>query len=99
VRFADDPSQPKFEAMPNFLQIISRITSSVETEQIKAQLPLVDVLIHPTVFVDHSLDFGEAGALITLGEEAARKELANCERKLMAARVLMRRIENPVRQT
>ena len=97
VRFADDPSQPKFESMPNFLQIISRITSSVETEQIKAQLPLVDVLIHPTVFVDHSLDFGEAGTLITFGEEAARQELANCERKLMAARVLMRRVEHPVR--
>jgi NTE family protein len=97
VRFADDPSQPKFEVMPNFLQIISRITSSVETEQIKAQLPLVDVLIHPTVFVDHSLDFGEAGTLITLGEEAARQELAACERKLIAARVLPRRVEYPVR--
>jgi NTE family protein len=97
VRFADDPGQPKFEAMPNFLQIISRITSSVETEQIKAQFPLVDVLIHPSVFVDHSLDFGKAGSLIALGEEAARKEVAACQRKLMAARVLPRRVKHPIR--
>ena len=78
---------------------ISRITSSVETQQKKAQLPLLDVLIHPTVFVGHSLDFDEADTLIALGEEAARQELANCERKLMAARVLMRRIKNSVRKT
>jgi NTE family protein len=96
VRFADDPGQPKFEAMPNFLQIISRITSSVETEQIKAQLPLVDVLIHPSVFVDHSLDFSEVDALIALGEEAARQELATCERKLIEARILPRRLESVV---
>lgn len=93
VRFADDPSQPRFTDMPNFLQIISRIISSSETEQIKAQLPLVDVLIHPSVFVDHALDFNEADALITLGEEAARQGLAACERKLMAARVLPPRFE------
>ncbi|GAB4534839.1 MAG: hypothetical protein Kow0063_18370 [Anaerolineae bacterium] len=93
VRFADDPSQPKFTQMPNFLQIISRIISSAETEQIKAQLPLVDVLIHPAVFVDHALDFSEADTLIALGEEAARRELAACERKLVAARVLLPRFE------
>jgi len=98
VRFADDPDQPKFVAMPNFLQIISRITSSVETEQIKAQLPRVDVLIHPSVFVDHSLDFNEVDTLIALGEEAAHQEMANCERRLMEARVLPRRVEHPARQ-
>lgn len=97
VRFPDDPGQPKFEAMPNFLQIISRIISSVETEQIKAQFPLVDVLIHPSVFVDHSLDFSEVDALIALGEEAARQELVNCERRLMEARVLPRRVKHPGR--
>ncbi len=96
VRFADDPSQPRFEEMPHFLQIISRIISSVETEQIKAQFPLVDVLIHPSVFVDHSLDFSEVDTLIALGEEAARQELANCERKLIEARVLPRRMESVV---
>jgi NTE family protein len=96
VHFADDPSQPKFEAMPHFLQIISRIISSVETEQIKAQFPLVDVLIHPSVFVDHSLDFSEVDTLIALGEKAARQELATCERKLMEARVLLRRLESVV---
>lgn len=99
VRFADDPTQPRFEKLPNFLQIISRIISSVETEQIKAQLPRVDVLIHPSVFVDHALDFSEADTLITLGEEAALRELAVCERKLIAARVLPRRIVLPARKS
>jgi NTE family protein len=90
VRFADDPSQPKFEDMPHFLQIISRIISSIETEEIKSQFNLVDVLIHPSVFADHALDFSEADALVALGEEAARKEVAACQRKLAAARVILR---------
>jgi len=94
VRTADDPSQPTLNGMPHFLEIISRITSSMETERIKAQFPLVDVMIHPSVFfVDHSLDFDQAEELIALGEEAARQELATTEMKLAAARVLPRRVE------
>jgi NTE family protein len=94
VRTADDPSQPTLNGMPHFLEIISRITSSMETERIKAQFPLVDVMIHPSVFfVDHSLDFDRAEELIALGEEAARQELATTEMKLVAARVLSRRVE------
>jgi NTE family protein len=96
VRTADDPSHPEFEGMPHFLQIISRITSSMETERIKAQFPLVDVLIHPSVFVDHALDFSQAEVLITLGEEAARRQLAECERQLVTARVLSRHYVPPV---
>jgi NTE family protein len=92
VRTADDPSHPEFTQMPHFPQIISRITSSMETERIKAQFPLVDVLIHPPVFVDHALDFSQANTLVTLGEKAARQELAECERQLIKARVLHRRI-------
>ena len=92
VRTADDPGHPEFTRMPHFPQIISRITSSMETERIKAQFPLVDVLIHPPVFVDHALDFSQADTLIGLGEEAARQELAECERQLIEARVLHRRI-------
>jgi NTE family protein len=95
VRTADDPSQPKFENMPHFLQIITRIISSMETEQIKAEFPLVDVLIHPSVFVDHALDFSQADTLIALGEEATREQLPECERILTAARVLSRRVESP----
>jgi predicted acylesterase/phospholipase RssA len=94
VRTADDPSQPKFEKMPHFLQIITRIISSMETEQIKAEFPLVDVLIHPSVFVDHALDFSQADTLIALGEEATRQQLGECERILTAARVLPRRVES-----
>jgi NTE family protein len=90
VRFAHDPIQPSFEKMPNFLQIISRIISTVESEQIKSELGLVDILIHPSVFVDHSLDFSRADTLVALGEEAARQELATAEMKLAAARVLLR---------
>jgi NTE family protein len=93
VRFAHDPIQPSFKELPNFLQIISRIISTVESEQIEFQLGLVDVLIHPSVFVDHSLDFSQADTLVALGEEAARQELATTEAKLAAARVLLRHRE------
>ena len=88
VRTADDPSHPQFERMPHFLQIIFRVMSSMETELIKAQFPLVDVLIHPRVFVDHALDFSQAETLIALGEEAARQRLHECESLLASARVL-----------
>jgi NTE family protein len=97
VRTADDPDHPELTRMPHFLQIISRITSSMETERIKAQFPLVDVLIHPPVFADHSLDFSQSGTLVSLGEEAASQELAECERQLIEARVLHRRITFPGR--
>jgi NTE family protein len=99
VRTADDPSQPTFERLPNFLQIISRIISSMEMEQIKAQLPLVDIMIHPSVFVDHALDFSEADSLIALGEEAARQHLDECERMLAAAQVLPQRDQSPAFQS
>jgi predicted acylesterase/phospholipase RssA len=87
VRTADDPSRPQFEKMPHFLQIISGMISSMESELITAQYPLVDVMIHPDVYVDHALDFSEAHVLIDLGEEAARGQLAACEKVLSAAHV------------
>ena len=95
VRTADDPSQPRFEKMPHFLQIMTRIISSMETEQIKAEFPLVDVLIHPSVFVDHALDFAQADNLIALGEDAARQQLEACQRMLAVAKVLPGRVESP----
>jgi NTE family protein len=87
VRTADDPSRPKMEQMPHFLQIIFSIIGSMETELIKAQFPLVDVLIHPHAFADHSLDFSHTGALIALGEEAAREQVDACKKLLTVARV------------
>jgi len=82
VRTADDPGRPPLEKMPHFLQIMSSIIGSMETELIKAQSPLVDVLIHPRAFADHSLDFSRVDALISLGEEAAREQLDKCKKML-----------------
>jgi NTE family protein len=87
VRTADDPSRPRLEQMPHFLQIIFNIIGSMETELIKAQFPLVDVLIHPHAFADHSLDFSHADTLVALGEEAAREQLDACKKLLTTARV------------
>ncbi len=92
VRTADDPGHPEFEKMPHFLQIIFRIISSMEMELIKAQFPMVDVMIHPRVFVDHALDFSQADTLIALGEEAARQRLAECETLLASDRILPQRV-------
>ncbi len=97
VRTADDPGQPQFEKVPHFLQIISRIISSMEIELIKAQFPLADVMIHPHVYVDHALDFAHSDTLIALGEEAARDQLAECQRLLAEARVLPLRTQQPAR--
>ena len=94
VRTVDDPSHPKFEKMPHFLQIINRIIGSMETELIKAQFPLADVMIHPRTFGDHALGLSQADTLIALGEEAAREQLAECEKVLAATRVLPRRAES-----
>jgi NTE family protein len=88
VHTPDDPHQPKFEKTPHLLQVISRMISSMEKELIKTQLSQVDVTIHPQVFVDHALDFGHADTLIALGEEAARAQLAECQKLLVAAHVL-----------
>jgi predicted acylesterase/phospholipase RssA len=82
--------------LPNFLQIISRIISAMETEQIKAEFPMVDVLIHPSAHADHALDFSQADALVALGEEAARQHLAECQKLLAKTRVLPRRLEHPI---
>ena len=94
ARTVDDPSHPKFEKMPHFLQIINRIIGSMETELIKAQFPLADVMIHPRTFGDHALGLSQADTLIALGEEAAREQLAECEKVLAATRVLPRRAES-----
>jgi predicted acylesterase/phospholipase RssA len=96
VHTPDDPHQPKFEKTPHLLQVISRMISSMEKELIKTQLSRVDVTIHPHVFVDHALDFGHADTLIALGEEAARAQLAECQRVLAAGRVPAQRAEQPV---
>jgi NTE family protein len=87
VRTADDPSRPKMGQMPHFLQIIFSIIGSMETELIKPQFPLVDVLIHPRAFADHSLDFSHTDTLVALGEEAAREQLDACKKLLTVARV------------
>ncbi len=94
VRTADDPSRPPLDKMPNFLQIIFSIISSVETELIKAQFPLVDVMIHPRAFADHSLDFSRVDALIALGEEAAREQLAEHKKMLSPLRAPNRHPES-----
>jgi len=95
VHTAGDPGRPKLEKMPNFLQIISSIISSVETELIKAQFPLVDVMIHPRAFASHSLDFSQVDTLIALGEEAARAQLAECEQVLTRTRKRPQYVEQP----
>lgn len=97
VHTTNDPSQPGFDRMPHFLQIMSRIISSMEKELIKVQRGQVDVMIHPQVFVDHALDFSHADTLIALGEEAAREKLTECQKVLAAARALpMARQDNRI---
>ncbi len=71
---------------PHLLQIISRIMSAMEREMIKAQIPLVDVMIRPQVSASSSLDFSRADAFPDEGERAAREKLAEVEALLRSRR-------------
>ena len=62
-------------ADPHLLQIMSRMVNSMEREMIKAQLPLVDILIRPRVGPASSFDFGRIDEFILEGERAAREAL------------------------
>ncbi|MGH8972946.1 MAG: patatin-like phospholipase family protein [Acidimicrobiia bacterium] len=71
---------------PHLLQIMSRMLSSMEREMIKAQIPLVDVVIRPQVYAASSFDFSQADAFVAEGERAARAQLADIEALVETAR-------------
>jgi NTE family protein len=60
---------------PHLLQIMTRMVNSMEREMIKAQLPLVDVLIRPRVGPAPSFDFSRIDEFIGEGERAAEEAL------------------------
>ena len=61
---------------PNMLQIVNRVMNSMEREMLKAQSPLVDVMIRPRLSIQNPLDFNRVDEFIAEGERAARSELA-----------------------
>src|SRR5581483_10933605 len=60
---------------PHLLQIMSRMVNSMEREMIKAQVPLVDVLVRPKVGPASSFDFSRIDDFVLEGERAAREVL------------------------
>jgi NTE family protein len=70
---------------PHLLQIMGRMLNSMEREMIKAQLPLVDVLIRPRVGPASSFDFNRMDEFILEGERAAREMLPEIKAALAAA--------------
>jgi NTE family protein len=73
------------EAEPHLLQIMSRMVNSMEREMIKAQLPLVDVVIRPTVGPAASFDFSRIDDFVLEGERAARDALPEIKAALANA--------------
>jgi predicted acylesterase/phospholipase RssA len=69
---------------PHLLQIMGRMLNSMEREMIKAQLPLVDVLIRPKVGPASSFDFSRIDEFILEGERAAREALPEIKAALAA---------------
>ena len=63
------------ESEPHLLQIMSRMVNSMEREMIKAQLPLVDVVVRPRVGPASSFDFSRIDDFVLEGERAAREML------------------------
>jgi len=70
---------------PNLMQIMSRILNSMEREMIKAQLPLVDVMIRPAVGPAPSFDFSRIDDFVREGERAARESLPEIKAAVAAA--------------
>jgi 1-acyl-sn-glycerol-3-phosphate acyltransferase len=70
---------------PHLLQMMSRMVNSMEREMIKAQVPLVDVLIRPRVGPAPSFDFSRVATFIAEGERAAAERLPQLEAALAAA--------------
>jgi 1-acyl-sn-glycerol-3-phosphate acyltransferase len=70
---------------PHLLQIMGRMLNSMEREMIKAQVPLVDVLIRPKVGPASSFDFSRIEEFIIEGERAARDVLPEIRAALSAA--------------
>jgi 1-acyl-sn-glycerol-3-phosphate acyltransferase len=70
---------------PHLLQIMSRMVNSMEREMIKAQVPLVDVLIRPVIGVASSFDFSRIDEFVAEGERAAREQLDEIKAALAAA--------------
>jgi NTE family protein len=77
---------PGADRSPHLLQIMSRMLSSMEREMIKAQLPLVDVVIRPEVYATSSFDFSRVDAFVAEGERAARAQLVDIKALAEAAR-------------
>lgn len=65
----------RMDRMPNFLQVVFNMFSSMEAEVVTKQLPLIDVLIHHKVSASHTLDFENVNALVEIGERSARQML------------------------
>ncbi|MDQ3106411.1 MAG: patatin-like phospholipase family protein, partial [Actinomycetota bacterium] len=72
----DDPSAPPLQSAPPIMQTMLRMVNLMERELIKAQLPLIDLLIHPQVATNYSFDFTNIDPFIAEGERAATEALA-----------------------
>jgi len=70
---------------PHLLQIMGRMVNSMEREMIKAQVPLVDVLIRPRVGPAASFDFSRMDDFVLEGERAAREVLPDIKAALSSA--------------
>jgi NTE family protein len=73
------------ETDPHMMQIMSRILNSMEREMIKAQLPLVDVVIRPGVGPAPSFDFSRIDEFVLEGERAAYDALPEIKAAVAAA--------------
>jgi predicted acylesterase/phospholipase RssA/CRP-like cAMP-binding protein len=73
------------ESDPHMMQIMSRILNSMEREMIKAQLPLVDIVIRPAVGPAPSFDFSRIDEFVMEGERAAREALPEIKAALASA--------------
>ncbi len=77
-------AQDRLSGTPHMLQIMGRMVNSMEREMIKAQVPLVDVLIRPAVGAASSFDFNRIDEFVAEGERAAEEQLPQLKSALAA---------------
>jgi NTE family protein len=82
----DDPDAPPLEAAPPIMQTMLRMVNLMERELIQAQLPLVDLLVHPQVQASYSFDFTNIDPFIAEGERAAERALAGVDLRSLGGR-------------
>lgn len=76
-----DRADADLDANPGIVQTTMRMINLMEREMLKAQLPLADVVVRPTVDASYSFDFSRIDDFVAEGRRAANGVLTSLRRQ------------------